>query len=118
MILLLAGRVGCPRRTGTRRRASSLTWSGAGMRRCTRARPRRWKSTVTGEDVTFEELGGAHTHMAKSGVAHYQAADEEDGIEFAKLLLSCLPSNNLDEPPPSPGPSPHCAPSAKPSHPR
>jgi len=55
--------------------------------------------TVTGEDVTFEELGGAHTHMAKSGVAHYQAADEADCIEFAKLLLSYLPSNNLDEPP-------------------
>jgi propionyl-CoA carboxylase beta chain len=55
--------------------------------------------TVTGEDVTFEELGGAHAHMAKSGVAHYQAADEEDCIEFAKLLLSYLPSNNLDEPP-------------------
>jgi propionyl-CoA/long-chain acyl-CoA carboxylase carboxyl transferase subunit len=55
--------------------------------------------TVTGEDVTFEELGGAHTHMAKSGVAHYQASDETDAIEFAKLLLSYLPSNNLDEPP-------------------
>ena len=53
--------------------------------------------TVTGEDVTFEELGGAHTHAAKSGVAHYQATDEQDCIEFAKLLLSYLPSNNLDE---------------------
>src|ERR1700751_777367 len=55
--------------------------------------------TVTGEDVTFEELGGARTHMAKSGVAHYQATDEQDCIEFAKLLLSYLPSNNLDEAP-------------------
>ena len=55
--------------------------------------------TVTGEDVTFEELGGAHTHAARSGVAHYQAQDEPDAIEFAKLLLSYLPSNNLDEPP-------------------
>jgi propionyl-CoA carboxylase beta chain len=55
--------------------------------------------TVTGEDVTFEELGGAHTHAAKSGVAHYQATDEQDCIEFAQLLLSYLPSNNLDEPP-------------------
>jgi propionyl-CoA carboxylase beta chain len=55
--------------------------------------------TVTGEDVTFEELGGAHTHAAKSGVAHYQAQDEQDCIEFARLLLSYLPSNNLDEPP-------------------
>jgi propionyl-CoA carboxylase beta chain len=55
--------------------------------------------TVTGEDVTFEELGGAHTHASKSGVAHYQAESEEDCIEFAKLLLSYLPSNNLDEAP-------------------
>jgi propionyl-CoA carboxylase beta chain len=55
--------------------------------------------TVTGEDVTFEELGGARTHMTRSGVAHYQAADEEDCIEFARLLLSYLPSNNLDQPP-------------------
>ncbi len=55
--------------------------------------------TVTGEDVTFEELGGAHAHMTRSGVAHYQASDEEDCIEFARLLLSYLPSNNLDEPP-------------------
>jgi propionyl-CoA carboxylase beta chain len=55
--------------------------------------------TVTGEDVTFEELGGARTHMTRSGVAHYQASDEEDCISFAKLLLSYLPSNNLDEPP-------------------
>jgi len=55
--------------------------------------------TVTGEDVTFEELGGAHAHASRSGVAHYAAADEPDCIEFAKLLLSYLPSNNLDEPP-------------------
>src|ERR1700759_5391968 len=55
--------------------------------------------TVTGEDVTFEGLGGARPHASKSGVAHYQAADEPDAIEFAKLLLSYLPSNNLDEPP-------------------
>ena len=55
--------------------------------------------TVTGEDVTFEELGGARTHMTRSGVAHYQASDEADCIEFAKLLLSYLPSNNLDEAP-------------------
>src|SRR3984885_6906421 len=55
--------------------------------------------TVTGEDVTFEELGGARTHASRSGVAHYQAAGEEDCIEFARLLLSYLPSNNLEEPP-------------------
>jgi propionyl-CoA carboxylase beta chain len=55
--------------------------------------------TVTGEEVTFEELGGAHTHAVKSGVAHYQARDEEDCLDFARELLSYLPSNNLDEPP-------------------
>jgi len=55
--------------------------------------------TVTGEDVTFEDLGGAHAHAAKSGVAHYQAESEEDCISFARDLLSYLPSNNLDEPP-------------------
>ena len=55
--------------------------------------------TVTGEDVTFEELGGAHAHAAKSGVAHYQAESEQDCIEFARQLLSFLPSNNLDEAP-------------------
>src|SRR6267154_5971233 len=55
--------------------------------------------TVTGEDVTFEELGGARTHATRSGVACYQAAGEEDCIEFARLLLSYLPSTNLVEPP-------------------
>ncbi|GAA0388046.1 methylmalonyl-CoA carboxyltransferase [Acrocarpospora corrugata] len=52
--------------------------------------------TVTGEEVTFEELGGAHTHNSKSGVAHYEAVDEEDCLAFARALLSYLPSNNLD----------------------
>src|SRR6266568_4371001 len=55
--------------------------------------------TVTGEDVSFEDLGGAHAHGVKSGVAHYQAKDEQDCIDFARDLLSYLPSNNLDEPP-------------------
>ena len=55
--------------------------------------------TVTGEDVTFEDLGGAHAHGVKSGVAHYQASDEQDCIDFARELLSYLPSNNLEEPP-------------------
>jgi len=55
--------------------------------------------TVTGEDVTMEELGGARTHNTKSGDAHYMGADEEDAIEYVKGLLSYLPSNNLDEPP-------------------
>jgi propionyl-CoA carboxylase beta chain len=55
--------------------------------------------TVTGEDVGFEELGGAHTHNTKSGNAHYQAADEKDAIEYVKALLSYLPQNNLEDPP-------------------
>jgi len=61
--------------------------------------------TVTGEEVSFEELGGAHAHNVKSGVAHYQAADEEDCLEFARQLLSYLPSNNLEEPPVLGGPA-------------
>jgi propionyl-CoA carboxylase beta chain len=52
--------------------------------------------TVTGEDVTLEELGGARTHNTKSGNAHYLASDEDDAIEYVKTLLSYLPSNNLD----------------------
>ncbi|GEB54122.1 MULTISPECIES: acyl-CoA carboxylase subunit beta [Streptomyces] len=55
--------------------------------------------TVTGEDVGFEELGGARTHNATSGVAHHMAGDEKDAIEYVKALLSYLPSNNLSEPP-------------------
>jgi propionyl-CoA carboxylase beta chain len=55
--------------------------------------------TVTGEEVTFEELGGAQAHSVKSGVAHYQARDEDDCLDFARELLSYLPSNNLDDPP-------------------
>jgi propionyl-CoA carboxylase beta chain len=55
--------------------------------------------TVTGEDVGFEELGGARTHNTRSGNAHYLATDETDAIEYVKALLSYLPSNNLDEPP-------------------
>jgi propionyl-CoA carboxylase beta chain len=55
--------------------------------------------TVTGEEVTFEELGGAQAHSVKSGVAHYQARDEDDCLDFARELLSYLPSNNMDDPP-------------------
>ncbi len=55
--------------------------------------------TVTGEDVPFEELGGARTHNTKSGVAHYMAEDESDAFDYVRALLSYLPSNNLDEPP-------------------
>src|SRR5688572_18839815 len=55
--------------------------------------------TVTGEDVGFEELGGARTHNATSGVAHYMGTDEEDAVEYVKALLSYLPSNNMEDPP-------------------
>src|SRR6266571_1953546 len=55
--------------------------------------------TVTGEEVSFEDLGGAHAHNTKSGVAHYQATDEADCLDYARALLSYLPSNNLEDPP-------------------
>ena len=55
--------------------------------------------TVTGEDVTMEDLGGGRAHNARSGVAHYLASDEEDAIDYVKELLSFLPSNNLSDPP-------------------
>jgi propionyl-CoA carboxylase beta chain len=59
--------------------------------------------TVTGEDVGFEELGGARTHNTKSGNAHYLGADEDDAIAYVKELLSFLPSNNMSDPPVFPG---------------
>ncbi|ACQ79412.1 carboxyl transferase [Beutenbergia cavernae DSM 12333] len=52
---------------------------------------------VTGEDVGFEELGGAQTHNERSGVAHYLAADEDDAFEYVRALLTFLPSNNLTD---------------------
>ncbi|MDX6483090.1 MAG: hypothetical protein QOH02_1714 [Gaiellaceae bacterium] len=55
--------------------------------------------TVTGEEVTFEELGGAATHAAKSGVAHFISPDEEACLDDARYLLSFLPQNNVDAPP-------------------
>ncbi len=55
--------------------------------------------TVTGEEVGFEELGGARTHNTRSGNAHYLAADEADAIEFVQQLLAFLPSNNAEDPP-------------------
>jgi len=55
--------------------------------------------TVTGEDVSMEELGGARVHNEKSGNAHYLGADEQDAIDYVKSLLSYLPSNNLDPAP-------------------
>ena len=58
--------------------------------------------TVTGEDVGFEELGGARTHNTRSGNAHYLASDEDDALEYVRALLSYLPSNNLSDPPATP----------------
>src|SRR5216683_1688119 len=55
--------------------------------------------TVTGEEVTFEELGGATTHASKSGVAHFISPDEKTCLEDARYLLSFLPQNNVDPPP-------------------
>src|SRR6185437_3066941 len=55
--------------------------------------------TVTGEDVGFEELGGALTHNKISGVSHYLASDEQDALEFGRALISFLPDNNLTDPP-------------------
>src|SRR5713226_4300202 len=55
--------------------------------------------TVTGEEVTFEELGGAATHASRSGVAQFVAPDEEACLDDARYLLSFLPQNNLEAPP-------------------
>jgi propionyl-CoA carboxylase beta chain len=55
--------------------------------------------TVTGEEVEFEELGGAMSHNSKSGVAHFAAENEEQCLEDARYLLSFLPPNNLELPP-------------------
>lgn len=55
--------------------------------------------TVTGEDVTMEELGGGRTHSTKSGNSHYLAADEPDALEYVRDLLTYLPQNNLEDPP-------------------
>src|SRR5467141_3171405 len=55
--------------------------------------------TVTHEDVTKEELGGAATHNRKSGVAHFAADSDEHALRMVRELLSFIPSNNLDDPP-------------------
>ena len=55
--------------------------------------------TVTGEEVTQEELGGAGTHMATSGTSHYTASDDEDALSFVQELVGYLPSNNRAEAP-------------------
>lgn len=55
--------------------------------------------TVTGEDVTLEELGGAMSHASKSGVATFVSADEQSCLQDVRFLLSFLPQNNITEPP-------------------
>ncbi|HUU77579.1 MAG TPA: acyl-CoA carboxylase subunit beta [candidate division Zixibacteria bacterium] len=55
--------------------------------------------TVTGEEASFEDLGGASVHSSNSGIAHLAGADEIESIELIKLLLSYIPSNNLEDPP-------------------
>lgn len=55
--------------------------------------------TVTHEDVTKDELGGAMTHNAKSGVAHFAADSDEHALRLTRELLSFIPSNNMDDPP-------------------
>lgn len=55
--------------------------------------------TVTGEDVTQEQLGGASVHASKSGVAHFASSNEEEGLAIVRKLLSYIPQNNLEETP-------------------
>ncbi len=55
--------------------------------------------TVTGEDISTEDLGGARVHSSKSGVAHFMVENEEEGILIIRKLLSYLPSNNLEDAP-------------------
>jgi acetyl-CoA/propionyl-CoA carboxylase carboxyl transferase subunit len=54
---------------------------------------------VTGEEVTFDQLGGADTHASVSGVSHLTATSDEDALRLARRLLSYLPLNNLEDPP-------------------
>ena len=62
--------------------------------------------TVTHEDVTKEELGGAITHASRSGVAHFTGSDEEQTLMMVRELMSFLPSNNMEEPPVKTGTDP------------
>ncbi len=55
--------------------------------------------TVTGETISTEDLGGAEVHAAKSGVSHFVAENEEEGLMLVRKLLSYMPQNNLEEPP-------------------
>ena len=54
---------------------------------------------ATGEEVTYEELGGVDVHMRTSGVAHFRARDDKEAISLIKRLLSYLPLNNMEDPP-------------------
>ena len=55
--------------------------------------------TVTGEEVTMDELGGAHAHASKSGVTHFVAGDDREALDEIRFLLSFIPSNNMEVPP-------------------
>ncbi len=55
--------------------------------------------SVTGEEISFEELGGAMAHNSKSGVAHFACESEHDAFDQVKTLLSYIPSNNMEDPP-------------------
>src|SRR6187551_3748780 len=55
--------------------------------------------TVTHEDVTFEDLGGAHVHAGKSGVSHFTGRNDAEALSLVRELLSYLPLNNLEDPP-------------------
>ncbi|ASB50928.1 acyl-CoA carboxylase subunit beta [Alkalitalea saponilacus] len=55
--------------------------------------------TVTGEDISTEDLGGAQVHASRSGVSHFMLESEEEGLLLLRKLISYLPQNNLEEPP-------------------
>jgi len=55
--------------------------------------------TVTGEEVTMDDLGGAHAHSSKSGVTHFVAEDDREALDEVRYLLSFLPQNNMEIPP-------------------
>ena len=76
--------------------------------------------TVTGEEVSFEELGGATTHATRSGVAHFIAPDERALIGDCRYLLSFLPQSSAEPPPwePPSDPPDRAGPRARPADPR
>ncbi len=55
--------------------------------------------SVTGEDISVDDLGGADVHAGKSGVSHFKVENEEEGVMLIRKLLSYIPQNNLEEPP-------------------